>query len=549
MIDSNKLNEIQAILLDFEGRDHDTLTLVATFIHGLDLSEEDKYAVWARWLDAEPTSAQDSVYDDSKGSATVTLEEISELASKAVEASIHNTKDSLANFEVDYLNFTTPKAVAKQFTILYRKPLKYVIDLDKWLEWNGSRWEVVEEAYLISVLGNVTDKLLKKHIKIDQYEEKDLRAFSKMYNKISGLKEVLKTLKAQSEIEILSKDLDNDSTVIGCVNGAVDLTTGDLVASRREQYLTKSTGVIYNPEATCPRWEQTVSEVFLDDPEMIGFFKKLVGYSMLGNPTEDLLVIPYGAGANGKSTIFNTLATVFGEYGRSTAFSTFTTSSTGSQHREDLVRLQGSRFVYTSEPDAFGQLKEGLVKTITGGDTLTARTAYARKSVEITPNWVTFIPTNHKPMIKGVDEGIWRRLLFIPFKRNFRLEPELLDINLSDKLAAEKQGILRWIIEGGLEYQQDGLIIPEALIEDKNEYRKELDVVGSWIEDKCETGDNYRESNKNLWESFLRYTKERGYETDISSSQKLSNNLNSRGFERAKRDSTGIRGFLGIRVI
>ena len=542
------MNLIRSVLLDLEERDIRTLELVGSFLANLSIDEAAKYSLWSEWLSYTGTEPQDSIYDYSKSLAPVTLEDLEEAAAEATAASIMNTDDSLASFEISELNFTTPKAVAKQFIKMYNKPLKYVADLDIWLEWSSTHWQPVEEVFLVSVLSNAVDRIFKKHQKIDQYEDKDLKAFSRIYNKVAGLKEVLRTLQAQNEIEVLSKNLDNEHNIIGCLNGAVDLTTGLLVASKPEQYLTKSTGLYYEPTATYEVWQKTINDIFLDDAEMISFFKVLIGYSILANPKEDLLVIPYGSGANGKSTVFNTLADVFGDYGKSTAFSTFTASATGSQHREDLVRLQGARFVYTSEPDAFGALKEGLIKTITGGDTLTCRTAYARKSVEIKPNWVTFIPTNHKPLIKGIDEGIWRRMLFIPFKRNFRLEPDLLDIHLSDKLAEERQGILNWIIEGALEYQANGLTIPEALNIDKEEYRTELDTVGAWLETACTLGENYRESNAILWASFQAFIKAKGYETDIKSSQKLSNNLSSRGFIRAKRDNTGIRGFTGLKV-
>ena len=544
-MNDNEINNIRATLLDLESKDDRTLELVGAFLAGLPLIESQKYNLWSEWVSYTTEDDLDNFYELSKSLPTVTLEDLAEAAAEATEASILDTDKSLQSFEITELNFTTPKAVAKQFITMYNKPLKYVADLDIWLEWFNGYWLPIEEVKLINVLANATDKMFKKHQKIDEYEAKELKAFSRTYNRVAGLKEVLKTVKAQNEVEVLSKDLDNNPNIIGCLNGAVELSTGHLVESYFDQYVTKSTGIRYNVMATYDVWQKTVNDVFLDDPEMVSFFKTLIGYSLLGNPKEDLLVIPYGSGANGKSTIFNTIADVFGDYGKSTAFSTFTASATGSQHREDLVRLQGSRFVYTSEPDAFGALKEGLIKTITGGDVLTVRTAYARKSVEISPRWVTFIPTNHKPMIRGADDGIWRRMLFIPFKRNFTLEPDLLDIHLSDKLAAEHEGILKWIIEGAIDYQQNGLVIPEQLIKDKNDYREESDIVKTWIESECILEGS--DTNQNLWLSFSKFVKDRGYDTDIKSSQKLSNNINGRGFERA-RFNKGVRGFSGIKV-
>lgn len=544
------IDNVRSLLIDLESRSVRTLELVGSFIGHLEIPEDERYNLWTEWLSYTDTTADvEGVYQYSKTLATVTLEDLEEAASDAVERSILVTDNSLAAFEISEYNFTTPKAVAKQFVAMYRKPIKYVADLDLWLEWSVTHWQPVEETFLMNVLSNAVDRMFKKHDKIDQYETAGLKAFSRTYNKVSGLKEVIKTLQAQHEIEILSKDLDNVPSIIGCLNGAVDLTTGRLIASNQDHYLTKSTNLIYDPEASSPLWLKTVADVFLDDEEMVSFYRRLIGYSILGHNKEHLVCFLYGNGSNGKSTLTNALASVFGDYSKNTPFSSLTTISKGNQHSEHLTRLQGARFVSTSEPNANSELKEGTLKDMSGGDTITCRAAYSRHSVEINPRWVTFIPTNFRPSINGTDNGIWRRLLFIPFTRNFKLEPELLDLDLPSKLLEEKQGILNWIIQGALEYQAEGLQIPERLIQEKEDYRKELDVIGAWIEDKLRVEETLSETNKNLWTSFSEYIKERGYESEVKSSQKLSNNLAARGYERAKRNNTGIRGFLGLKVI
>ena len=541
----NELNDVRAVFLDLESKDPRTLELAGAFIHGLPLSDNEKYALWSEWISYTTDEDLDSYYDLSKSLPTVTLEDLTEAAAEAVEASITDTDSSLQNFEITDMNFTTPKAVAKQFINMYNKPLKYVADLDVWLEWSKTHWLPVEEVYLTNVLANATDRMFKKHAKIDQYEDKDLKAFSRIYNKVAGLKEVLRTVKAQNDIEVLSKDLDNIPELIGCVNGAVDLTTGRLVRSAYDHYLTKSTRLNYNPDAKCDVWQKTVADVFYDDAEMINFFKTLIGYSILGHNKQHLFCFFIGSGANGKSTLVNAIASVLGDYSKSTAFSTLSVSSKGAQHREDLVRLVGARFVHTSEPNADGTINEGMVKDISGADKITARTAYARKSVEMTPKWLTIVPTNHLPRITSNDNGLWRRMLFVPFERNFKAEPDLLDLDLPEKLAAENEGILNWIIEGALNYNANGLVIPEKILKNTTDYREELDIVQTWIESECElTGSD---TNQNLWASFSSFVKFRGYETVIKSSQKLSNNLNGRGFERA-RFNNGIRGFNDIKV-
>ena len=195
--------------------------------------------------------------------------------------------------------------------------------------------------------------------------------------------------------------------------------------------------------------DRVVLDVFNDDPAMVAFFQRLIGYSLTGQPDEDIIVILYGNGSNGKSTVLGTLRHVLGKYARMAQSETFLSQGKGAPQagapREDLLRLRGARFVYIIEPDAECQLREGLIKSMTGGEALPARGVRGKNTVEVRPTWTSFIATNHLPVIKGADHAIWRRLMPIPFTRNFDQDPKVTkDLHRNAALRQESEGILRW---------------------------------------------------------------------------------------------------------
>ncbi len=153
----------------------------------------------------------------------------------------------------------------------------------------------------------------------------------------------------------------------------------------------------------------------------------MIGYIALGQPKESIILIPYGSGNNGKSTIFKSIALALGDYAKTANADTFLGDgrSNSGGAREDILRLRGSRFVYSTEPDEGKELKEGLIKAMTGGEALPARGLYARHTVEVQPTWTVVMPTNHKPIIKGDDYGIWRRIMLVPFTRNYDDDPTI----------------------------------------------------------------------------------------------------------------------------
>lgn len=433
----------------------------------------------------------------------------------------------------------------------YAKNLMYVPELAGWFHWTDVYWQRAD-AVEIEHLAKETIKAMPQEL--EQMDSDAQREALLKWCALSQRDYVVKAMvslgRSDPRVMVPVNELDKQLHLLGVANGAVDLRTGQLLKSDPEHYITLNCGVEYDPDAKAPLWEQTVADAFYDNTDEIAFFQRFIGYCLLGKPDEDILAIPYGTGSNGKSTILGAIRDVLGDYARTARSETFLTAG-GAQNnagapREDILRLRGARFVYITEPEEGSELREGFIKSMTGGEAMAARGLYARSTVEIVPTWVGVMPTNHKPIVKGDDHGIWRRLLLIPFTRNFDNDPAVIkDVLREQRLRHEAPGILRWCVEGALQYLDQGLKAPQPVQAARERYRGEMDLLGDWLDTCCELSPDAEESNAHLWASWEAYARTHGELRLIPNSRALGRRLASR-FE-AIRTHKG-RGFKGVRI-
>jgi P4 family phage/plasmid primase-like protien len=432
----------------------------------------------------------------------------------------------------------------------YGDSLMYVPETDAFYMWTGIywRWSSIAEVTLLAneIIRALPNEL--EHIEGDA-ERANFLKFCAASQKAQMVKNMV--VLAKSDVKTLTPidELDKKRHLFGVGNGAVDLKTGNLLAPDPQQFITINTPVSYSPQSEAPLFLQTLSDVFFDDVELVEFFQRLVGYSITGNPKEDIIVIPFGDGSNGKSTILGAIREALGNHAKTASSDTFLSATgrggnSGNGPREDVLRLRGSRFVYVTEPDEGSELREGLIKCMTGGESMPARGLYSVKTIEVEPTWVTFMPTNHRPIVKGDDNGIWRRLLPIPFVRNFELE-ESKDPARADKLRRELPGILKWCIEGAVKYNKQGLDTPKAVAEARKEYRVDMDILAGWLAESCELDANYSESNAALWQSWRDFSLMHGETRFLNSARALGRRLAVR-FKPYRKAAE--RGFTGLRV-
>jgi putative DNA primase/helicase len=335
--------------------------------------------------------------------------------------------------------------------------------------------------------------------------------------------------------------LDADPYLLGCPNGVLDLRTGNLRQHRRDDFITKVVGTDYIRNAQVLAWSAFLNRIFRSSPEMIPYLQRLVGYWLTGLTDPALLAVFYGLGANGKTTLVSVVRSVLGDYGGA-APPSFLIARNGESHPTELAMLQGLRWVVASESGEGGRLDEERVKAITGGDTIAAR-RMRQDFYEFSPTHKAALQTNHKPIIKGMDEGIWRRIALIPFAETI---PECeRDPHLTEKLKAEMPGVLAWAAAGCREFLEHGLQPPEVVKAATAEYRSDSDVLGAFITEACHSDPASTSPIGTLYAAYQAWCVESG---DRPMTKKtMGSRLEERGFE-PHRGTAGVRRYRGIAV-
>ena len=282
-------------------------------------------------------------------------------------------------------------------------------------------------------------------------------------------------------------------------------------------------------------------QIFNNDLDLIKFVQKAMGYSLSGDVSEQCMFILWGTGANGKSTFLNVLQELFGDYACSTGTENFMKKT--SEQSNDLVRLRGMRLVTTSEAEQGKAISESLIKQITGENELTARFLYG-EYFSFKPTFKIFMATNHKPKIKGADNGIWRRIKLIPF--TVTIPPEQRDKNLTEKLLAENSGILNWLLKGYALWRKEGLTEPAAIKEANDEYRFDMDSIQAFINEvlNVDASLKWRLPTKDLYDVYLKWC---ARNNERALSQKgLGVRMQEKGFKRGVSNS--VRFWLGLGI-
>ena len=427
----------------------------------------------------------------------------------------------------------------------------YVYDRDEWYEWGAPHWQRCNPA----VIQHYARATLESFIaSVNDASPDEAKKFVRTCQTDRMVLNMTRLLSRDPSVSVPNSRLNHSSHLFACANAVIDLRTMKVIEPTQEMLITRHTKVKYDPKATCPLWEETVLSAMDGKIHMARFLQRAMGYSLLGNPRESVVIIPYGNGSNGKSTILNIFIEVMGAYGVTAPSDVFMTKNravSASSPNEALLRLDGSRAALTTEMSEDSVLQEGLIKAMTGGEPIVARGVYSRHSLEIKPTWVIWMPTNHRPIIKGQDFAIWRRILLIPFTVCF--DGQKKDPNRMEKLRAELPGVLNWLLEGARMYLEEGLNPPEEVLIAREEYKEDMDILSGWLEECCEIGADYCAATRDLFASWTHYATERGEAGYINSARKLGRMLAAKGFKSVKRISAkkgmvNARGFLGLRL-
>lgn len=440
---------------------------------------------------------------------------------------------------------------SERFMDSYGKLVKYDDKRKKFLYFNGHVWTYDSTMMVNKLVNQVVENIKNEPIFIpegeDDEEIKKARGkFIKRSRNHAGKDGMLKEIKP-----LVSDDLsayDSKTNILNTPSGYVDLSTGEIKETKPSDKFTRITGAEYSDTQQAPRWHEFLNQIFDGNQDLIKYVQKAVGYSLTGTTDEQCMFFLHGDklknGSNGKSVFIEVLSHIFGTYSETInpdvlLVNKFSGSSNGPT--PELAKMKGVRLIVTSEPDEGTRLSEGIVKRLTGNEKITAREMYG-ESFTFMPTGVIWMSTNHKPIVRGTDDGIWRRLMFIPFL--VQIPDDKKDMKLKEKLIREAPGILNWAVDGALLWQREGLKnnTPEIVKRSNHDYRKEMDVIGNFLEDCCNVGEGEEDTFKTIAEAFLDWEEIYGYNM---SKRKLSRELSQR-FE--KRKSNGEAIYTGISI-
>jgi putative DNA primase/helicase len=461
----------------------------------------------------------------------------------------------------------TDSANADAFVAEHGKGYLFVAEWGAWLAWNGKRWapkgargrvvnaamltarmchyrtrrtlDELEEKYRPILLAGQKDEELEAQIK---YQQKLLKWHEQSQNS-SRLEACAKLL--ETRLVVTLADLDRDPWLLNVTNGTLDLRTAELRPHAASDLITQLTDVEWSDDAAAPEWETFVSRAMGGSVELGCYLQRLIGYALTANTTEHILAFFYGAGRNGKSTFLQTVRTMLGEYSCAAPRDLLFEDKNGQRHPAELARLYGKRMAVCAEIGEHTVLDEAKVKDLTGGDAVAVR-RMREDFWDLVPTHKLFIAGNHKPTVKGDDLGIWRRIRLVPW--TVTVDEADVDKDLPEKLKAELSGILRWAVNGCLEWQRLGLVEPTAVTEATREYRIESDVLGEFLDRHTVFEEAARVTRQALRTRYESWCEESGHLP--LGARKVAQRLRERGCSNINvREGQRVRdGWLGIRL-
>jgi putative DNA primase/helicase len=425
----------------------------------------------------------------------------------------------------------------------HRQEMRYCSAWKAWLTWTGTHWQRDTTGQLVR-WQRATVKALGADLPgLGDDDTNKLLLHIKASLQTTRLEAAVRQAQSWEGISIAPACFDADPWVLNCLNGTLDLKTGDLRPHQPADLLTKCLPIAYDAEAHCPQWITFLEKVMQGNAELIVFLQRALGYSLTGSTQEQCFFLLHGPTKTGKSTFLHIAKALLGPYGTQAEMSTFLHKDRDTV-RNDLADLAGMRLVCAIETDEGKRLAEALIKQLTGGtDTIKARFLF-EEYFEYRPQFKVFLATNHKPKVNPTDDALWERIRLIPF--TVQIPTGNRDKQLEDKLRTELPGILAWAVRGCRAWHnQHGLGEPVAVIEATQHYRDEMDAVGRFLEECCLIDAKVRVKAGDLYDAYKTWCETTG-ESWITLTA-MGNQLEERGFE--KKVSGGYVWRLGIGLV
>jgi putative DNA primase/helicase len=411
-----------------------------------------------------------------------------------------------------------------------------VYDWGKWVVSDGARWRIDDNGEIERRANETIEAMYDEARNIgDENKRSDLRKHAWRSQSSARISAMIELAKSEQEVVASPDTFDNDAMLLGVQNGVIDLRTNSFRPSQREDYVTLCAGVAYDPKATCPNFEKCLAEITNGDEELVAYLWRVIGLFLSGLVCEEVLFVFWGTGRNGKSTFRETIHAMLGDYAISADAGLLMHRHAAGAASPDVARLKGRRLVAINESAQNAQLNEERVKFITSNDKISARKLYC-EPFDFDPTHKTILTTNHKPVVRGTDEGIWRRIHLVPF--TVVIPEDAVEKDFRERrLIPELPGILNCALNGLAAYREVGLCPPGTVQAATADYRDDMDVIGQWIEERCLLEVGAKVPTSVLHADYQRWaTEEVGW---FMSTARFGRELSDRGF--VVRKGTGGR--------
>ncbi len=467
-----------------------------------------------------------------------------EAKAKAADAA-HGFAETNASSEPSKLEDGSDDGMAERLVRLFGRDLLYATT-SGWRVWDGKRFRRdTKEAHAVGEKARESARRLHADAwdaPDDQRVELTKRA--ERARQWRSVQSTVKMAERDPRVRVEPDDLDANGLLLNVQNGTLDLRTGALRPHSRRDRLTALSPFAFDEGATAPGWLAFL-EMVQPDPEVRLFLQRLAGSCAVGITGKETTAIHHGHGANGKSTFIETVRDILGrDYCAELKPETLLHAKGGSEMEHHFVVLPGRRMATTLEPDEGKKLNEAAIKRLTSSEPVVARERY-HEAFEFTPVCTLMVATNHRPEVSGTDDGIWRRVALVPWSE--RIPEDRKDIRFREKLVrAEGPGILAWLVQGARDYLEHGLPRPEAVTDATADYRTESDVVGSFLNERCNQGssDALFCPSAELLKAFNAYAKEQG-EGELSA-KAFANRMSGRGIRKVRTKAS--KRWLGVDI-
>jgi putative DNA primase/helicase len=430
----------------------------------------------------------------------------------------------------------TEDGVAQAFAIERADQLRFCHGPNRWYRWDGTRWAIDRTKLAYQWVRELARRMARSA---------DMERTRALIGKAAFAGGVERFAQSDRTFAVTPDRWDRDPWLLATPGGTVDLRTGEIRAARREDFITKRTAVTpAEPDAACPIWCDFLDKITCGDRELRRYIQQIFGYALTGDVREECFFFLFGSGGNGKGTLLRTVAHVMGDYATSSDMATFTVGKYD-RHPTDLANLAGARLATATETERGRVWAWARIKELTGNERPISARFMRRDFFEFAVTFKLVFAGNHKPHLPSTGEATARRINLLPFTYTARAP----DKALKDSLIAEYPAILRWAIDGCLDWQANGLLRPKCVVEATRDYLDQQDLFRAWVDAECTTGLHDSDTHESLFASWSDFASANG--ESAGSGPDFAERMKDAGFTPTKHTpgQHRKRGYLGIAVI